>query len=86
VWEDPEIDELRCILDIIPDTVPCGLAKLVRKPCREVYFGSNQLPNCLLNVQQVLFQRRRYIPDDGVYPESSQTRGPGKKNSEKYRT
>jgi hypothetical protein len=35
-WGDPEVDELLCILEIIPDTIPCGLAKLVRKPCREV--------------------------------------------------
>ena len=35
-WAEPDIDELQCILEIIPDTVPCGLAKLVRKPCREV--------------------------------------------------
>jgi hypothetical protein len=35
-WVEPDIDELRCILEIIPDTLPCGLAKLVRKPCREV--------------------------------------------------
>lgn len=85
MWEDPVIDELRCILDIIPDTIPCGLATLVRRPCREVHFGSNQSPNCLLNVQQVFVQRRRYIPDDGVYPESSQTRDPGKNTSEGYR-
>ena len=35
-WLEPDIDELECILEIIPDTLPCGLAKLVRKPCREV--------------------------------------------------
>ncbi|KAI0302826.1 hypothetical protein B0F90DRAFT_1667436 [Multifurca ochricompacta] len=28
-WSDSDIDELRCILEIIPDTTPCGLAKLV---------------------------------------------------------
>ncbi|KAH9974853.1 hypothetical protein BJV74DRAFT_183098 [Russula compacta] len=54
-WGEPEVDELRCILEIIPDTVPCGLAKLVRRPCREVFM-----------------QRRRLIPDDKIYPESSQ--------------
>jgi hypothetical protein len=40
-WGDAEIDELLCILEIIPDTIPCGLAKLVRRPCREVCRGSN---------------------------------------------
>ena len=45
VWGDPEIKELSCILDIIPDTIPCGLAKLVRRPCREVHLDSNQLSN-----------------------------------------
>ncbi|KAI0253462.1 hypothetical protein BJV78DRAFT_211135 [Lactifluus subvellereus] len=42
-WGDPEIDELSCILEIIPDTVPCGLAKLVRKPCQEVFIQRRRL-------------------------------------------
>ncbi|KAH9988149.1 hypothetical protein BJV77DRAFT_1023147 [Russula vinacea] len=53
-WGSSEVDELRCILEIIPDTIPCGLAKLVRRPCREVFI-----------------ERRRFIPDEKVYPESS---------------
>ncbi|KAF8488924.1 hypothetical protein F5888DRAFT_1909582 [Russula emetica] len=53
-WESSEVDELRCILEIIPDTIPCGLAKLVRRPCREVFI-----------------ERRRLIPDEKIYPESS---------------
>lgn len=69
MWGDSEIDELLCILNIIPDTIPCGLAKLVRRPCREVHLGFNQSPKCLLNVQQVFVQRRRFISDDSVYPE-----------------
>ena len=47
-WGDPEIEELLCILEIIPDTVPCGLAKLVRKPCREVLMLP-QLAHPILN-------------------------------------
>jgi hypothetical protein len=39
-WVEPDIDELRCILEIIPDTLPCGLAKLARKPCREVLYAT----------------------------------------------
>ncbi|KAI9462879.1 hypothetical protein BJY52DRAFT_1255768 [Lactarius psammicola] len=42
-WVEPDIDELRCILEIIPDTTPCGLAILVRKPCREVYIQRRRL-------------------------------------------
>ncbi|KAH9954772.1 hypothetical protein BC827DRAFT_1241027 [Russula dissimulans] len=42
-WRDSELDELRCILEIIPDTVPCGLAKLVRRPCREVFVQRRRL-------------------------------------------
>jgi histone-lysine N-methyltransferase EZH2 len=42
-WVEQDIDELRCILEIIPDTLPCGLAKLVRKPCREVYIQRRRL-------------------------------------------
>ncbi|KAI0280120.1 hypothetical protein BGY98DRAFT_965749 [Russula aff. rugulosa BPL654] len=61
-WESSEVDELRCILEIIPDTVPCGLAKLVRRPCREVFI-----------------ERRRFIPDEKIYPESSQRARAGNK-------
>ncbi|KAI0297413.1 hypothetical protein BC826DRAFT_165885 [Russula brevipes] len=43
VWEDAEVDELRCVLEIIPDTIPCGLAKLVRRPCREVFVHRRRL-------------------------------------------
>ncbi|KAF8466499.1 hypothetical protein DFH94DRAFT_781237 [Russula ochroleuca] len=53
-WGSSEVDELRCILEIMPDTIPCGLAKLVRRPCREVFI-----------------ERRRFIPDEKVYSESS---------------
>lgn len=65
-WESSEVDELRCILEIIPDTTPCGLAKLVRRPCREVFI-----------------ERRRFIPDEKIYPESSQRAIAG--NKVKYR-
>ncbi|KAH9965545.1 hypothetical protein BGW80DRAFT_756075 [Lactifluus volemus] len=43
LWGDPDVDELLCILEIIPDTLPCGLAKLVRKPCREVWIQRRRL-------------------------------------------
>ncbi|KAI0259724.1 hypothetical protein BC834DRAFT_604325 [Gloeopeniophorella convolvens] len=42
-WEEPDVDELSCILEIMPDTVPCGLAKLVRRPCREVFVQRQRL-------------------------------------------
>jgi hypothetical protein len=71
-WGEPDIDELQCILGIIPDTIPCGLAKLVRKPCREVLRATPcvYLPYSL-NTKQVYIQRRQLIPDDRVYAEST---------------
>lgn len=35
-WEDWDWEEFRTILEIAPDTPPCQLAVLCRKPCREV--------------------------------------------------
>ncbi|KAH9059795.1 hypothetical protein EDB87DRAFT_1562822 [Lactarius vividus] len=42
-WVKSDEDDLRCILEVIPDTLPCGLAILVRKPCREVYIQRQRL-------------------------------------------
>ncbi|KAH9025966.1 hypothetical protein EDB85DRAFT_1981141 [Lactarius pseudohatsudake] len=42
-WVESDIDELQCVLEVIPDTLPCGLAILVRKPCREVYIQRQRL-------------------------------------------
>ncbi|KAI9444046.1 hypothetical protein H4582DRAFT_2095391 [Lactarius indigo] len=42
-WMESDVDELQCILEVIPDTLPCGLAILVRKPCREVYVQRQRL-------------------------------------------
>lgn len=35
-WEDWDWEEFRTILEISPDALPCRLAVLCRKPCREV--------------------------------------------------
>ncbi|KAH9059794.1 hypothetical protein EDB87DRAFT_1809770 [Lactarius vividus] len=42
-WMESDVDDLQCILEVIPDTLPCGLAILVRKPCREVYIQRQRL-------------------------------------------
>ena len=35
-WEDWDWEEFRTILGMAPDALPCQLAVLCRKPCREV--------------------------------------------------
>ena len=35
-WEDWDWEEFRTTLEIAPDALPCQLAVLCRKPCREV--------------------------------------------------
>lgn len=35
-WEEWDWEEFKTILEIAPDTLPCQLAVLCRKPCREV--------------------------------------------------
>ena len=35
-WEDWDWEEFKSILEIAPDALPCQLAVLCRKPCREV--------------------------------------------------
>ncbi|KAH9164584.1 hypothetical protein EDB89DRAFT_2016838 [Lactarius sanguifluus] len=42
-WVESDVDDLQCTLEVIPDTIPCGLAILVRKPCREVYIQRRRL-------------------------------------------
>ncbi|KAI9444047.1 hypothetical protein H4582DRAFT_2190030 [Lactarius indigo] len=68
-WVESDIDDLQCILEVIPDTLPCGLAILVRKPCREVLYASAIEFSVLIECQKVYIQRQRLIPDDKVYPE-----------------
>ena len=70
-----DIDELKCILEIIPDTLPCGLAKLVRNPCREVLCATKTIFfSCSLNAKKVYIQRQRLIPDDRVYAEPAKAK------------
>lgn len=38
-WEDWDWEEFKTILEIAPDSLPCRLAALCRKPCREVRFN-----------------------------------------------
>ena len=37
-WENWDWEEFRTILEIAPDALPCQLAVLCRKPCREVRY------------------------------------------------
>jgi hypothetical protein len=38
-WENWDWEEFRTILEMAPDVLPCQLAVLCRKPCREVRPG-----------------------------------------------
>ena len=61
-WVEPDIDELQCILEIIPDTLPCGLAKLVRKPCREVLCATTTVFSMLTERQKGVYSAPATYP------------------------
>ncbi len=66
LWTPTDIETLHVTLDYAPDTLPCDLAVIVRKPCREVrhlWLG----PSCALLTPRAV----RANPSPGLPPTQS---------------
>ncbi|EIM86515.1 SET domain-containing protein, partial [Stereum hirsutum FP-91666 SS1] len=42
-WTEIELTDLADVLRVFPDGIPCDLARMVRKPCAEVFFQRREL-------------------------------------------